>query len=89
MTKLNVVSFEREGWRDATKTLRKVADRLEAGELPVCDVGVLAMVGVDGRVEVFGFGQRGDDLQCVGAMRLAEQRLIDTLLSNEEDLEPL
>lgn len=85
---MKVLEFQREGWRDAAKTLRKVADQLEAGDLPACEVGVLAMVGNNGQGEVFGFGQRGDDLQCIGAMRLAEQRLIDTLLSSEDDLEP-
>lgn len=89
MSKLNVLTFEREGWRDAVRTLRKVADQIEAGELPPCDVGVLALVGEQGQVDVFGFGKRGDDLQCIGAMRLAEQRLIDTMLSTEDELEPI
>jgi hypothetical protein len=86
---MKVVEFAREGWRDPVKTLRKIADQLEAGELPPCDVGVVSMIGSGGQVGVFGFGPKGDDLQCIAAMRLGEQRLIDTMLSTEDELEPL
>ncbi|UZJ58568.1 hypothetical protein OKW98_18500 [Pseudomonas sp. KU26590] len=88
MSQLKVVTFEREGWRDAVRTLRKVAEQIESGELPLCDVGVLALIGDNGQLDVYGFGKRGDDLQCIGAMRLAEQRLIDTMLSAEDELIP-
>ena len=38
----------------------------------------------EGEVTVFGLGPKRDDLQCLGAMRLGEQKLIDVLLDNAE-----
>lgn len=40
---MRVVEFQRENWRDASETLRKIADQLDSGELPVCSIGVMAM----------------------------------------------
>lgn len=80
-----VIDFMREDWRDAAKTLRKIADDLEAGEHPVCSVGVLTMIGPRGEVTVFGIGPKCDDLQCLGAIRLGEQKVIDAVLSTGED----
>lgn len=84
MTKLNVVTFEREGWRDAAKTLRKIADDLDAGVHPECTVGALTLIGPKGQVTVFGLGPKCDDLQCLGAMRLGEQKVIGVLLDTDE-----
>lgn len=53
---MKVVEFQRENWRDASKTLRKIADQLDSGELPACSIGVLAMRSPEGQVEIFGFG---------------------------------
>lgn len=36
-----LIDFKREGWRDAAKTLRKIADDLDAGVHPECTVGAL------------------------------------------------
>lgn len=36
-----IVEFKREDWRDAAKTLRKIADDLDAGVHPECTVGAL------------------------------------------------
>lgn len=80
MTGLKVVSFEREGWRDAVSVLRKIADQLESGELPACKVGALVMMGEGGQVEAFGFGPAADDLQTLALFRLGEQRLVDVML---------
>ena len=77
---MKIVELKREGWRDAAKTLRKIADDLDAGELPECTVGTLTLIGAKGEVTVFGLGPKCDDLQCLGAMRLGEQKLIDVLL---------
>ncbi|MFJ5188468.1 hypothetical protein [Pseudomonas fulva] len=77
---MKVVEFQRENWRDTSKTLRKIADQLDSGELPVCSIGVLAMRSPEGQVEVFGFGPVADDLQALALFRLAEQKLIDVLL---------
>lgn len=43
-----LIDFKREGWRDAAKTLRKIADGLDAGEHPECTVGALTMIGSKG-----------------------------------------
>lgn len=48
-----LIDFKREGWRDAAKTLRKIADDLDAGVHPECTVGVLTPRG---EVTVFGLG---------------------------------
>ncbi|KMN20288.1 hypothetical protein [Pseudomonas weihenstephanensis] len=81
---MKIVEFKREGWRNAAKTLRKIADDLDAGEHPECTVGALTLIGAKGEVTVFGLGSKCDDLQCLGAMRLDEQKLIDVLLESAE-----
>ena len=70
-----LVEFKREDWRDAAKTLRKIADNLDAGEHPECSVGVLTLIGPKGEVTVFGLGPKCDDLQCLGAMRPGEHSM--------------
>lgn len=83
MSELKVLNFEREGWRDAVTTLRKIADDLESGELEPCSTGVLAMRSGSGRVAAFGFGPMADDMQSLALFRLGEQKLIDVLLDAE------
>ncbi|TFY91268.1 hypothetical protein DYL61_19095 [Pseudomonas nabeulensis] len=51
---VKVLEFKREGLRDAAKTLRKIADDLDAGEHPECTVGALTLTGPKGEVTVFG-----------------------------------
>lgn len=81
---MKIVELKHEGWRDAAKTLRKIADDLDAGEHPECTVGALTLIGTKGEVTVFGLGPKCDALQCLGAMRLGEQKLIDVLLDGGE-----
>lgn len=57
-----LVEFKREGWRDAAKTLRKIADDLESGEIALCATGALSMLSAHGRVTVYGFCPNGEDL---------------------------
>lgn len=42
---VEVLEFRREDWRHAAKTLRKIADDLNAGEYPECAVGALTIIG--------------------------------------------
>jgi len=84
MADLKILNFQREGWREASKTLRKIADDLDAGEHHECTVGALTIIGPKGEVTVFGLGPKCDDLQCLAAMRLGEQKLIDVLLDGGE-----
>jgi len=79
---MRVIEFQRENWRDAPRTLRKIADQLDSGELPVCSIGVMAMRDPTGRVNLFAFGPVADDLQSLAMFRLAEQKLIDVLLES-------
>ncbi|MND99154.1 hypothetical protein D3C80_915310 [compost metagenome] len=81
---MKVVEFQRENWRDASRTLRKIADQLDSGVLPVCSMGVMAMRDPSGQVELFAFGPVADDLQALAMFRLAEQKLIDVLLDAGE-----
>lgn len=81
---MKVVQFQREEWSDAARTLRKIADQLDSGDLPPCSIGTLAMRSPEGQVEVFGLGPVADDLQALALFRLAEQRLIDVLLDCEQ-----
>ncbi|MEC4022178.1 hypothetical protein VSO52_05175 [Pseudomonas fulva] len=81
---MKVVQFQREEWRDAARTLRKIADQLDSGDLPPCSIGTLAMRSPEGQVEIFGFGPVADDLQALALFRLAEQKLIDVLLEQPE-----
>lgn len=66
---VKVLEFKREGGRDAVRTLRKIADDLESGELGECKVGVVAMQAVSGEVRTFGFGPVADDLQALSHWR--------------------
>jgi hypothetical protein len=51
---------------------------------PECTLGALTLIGPEGEVMVFGLGPKCDYLQCLGAMRLGEQKLIDVLLGGGE-----
>jgi hypothetical protein len=84
MSDLKVLNFEREGWRDAARTLRKIADDLESGEFGACKIGVLALMTESREVKAFGFGPVADDLQTLALFRLGEQKLIDVLLDGGE-----
>lgn len=79
-----LVEFKREGWRDAARTLRKIADDLESGEIAPCSTGVLSLRSDDGRVTVYGFGPKADDLQSLAMFRLGEQKLLDAMLGNTD-----
>jgi hypothetical protein len=83
-SQLRVVEFQRENWRDASRALRKIADQMDSGELPLCSIGVMAMRDPSGQVELFAFGPVADDLQSLAMFRLAEQKLIDVLLDGGE-----
>lgn len=80
---VQVLEFKRKDWRDAAKTLRKIADDLDAGGHPECSVGALTLISAKGEVTVFGLGPKCDDLQCLGAMRLGEQKVLDALLDRD------
>ncbi|WP_223514256.1 hypothetical protein [Pseudomonas sp. GL-R-26] len=84
MSGLKVLNFQREGWRDAVSTLRKIANDLEAGEREACSVGVISMRSESGRIDVFGFGPMADDMQSLSLFRLGEQKLIEIILEDAE-----
>ena len=84
MSELKIFNFEREGWRDAVRTLRKIADDLESGEREACSVGVIGMRLETGRIDVFGFGPKADDMQSLALFRLGEQKLIEIILEDAE-----
>lgn len=52
---------------------------------PECTLGALPLIVREGEVTMFGLGPKCDDLQCLGAMRLGEQKLIDVLLGGGEE----
>ncbi|WP_313087148.1 hypothetical protein [Stutzerimonas nitrititolerans] len=79
-----VLEFKREDWREIPATLRLIADELDSGELPPCSVGTLALLAQGGEVMTFGFGQKGDDLQCLALLRLGEQKLVDAMLATDD-----
>lgn len=81
--KPKVVEFKREGWRDAIKALRAIADQMESGEVPRCDVGVFMMKDEDGGFTACGMGTKGDDLALLGLVRCAEQILVRSALQPE------
>lgn len=76
-----VLAFRREGWRDVTATLRRIADRIDSGDLPIPTTCSLVMLSDGGALEVFGLGEKADDLQLIGLLRIGEQRIVDNLLS--------
>ncbi|MEI7052188.1 hypothetical protein WCL09_17510 [Pseudomonas koreensis] len=57
-----LVEFKREGWRNAAKTMRKIADDLESGEIALCATGALSMRSAHGRVTIYGYWLNGEDL---------------------------
>lgn len=77
----DVVEFKREGWRDAAKTLRLIADEIDSGVLEACSVGALVMMDRLGEVKIFGLGPLAEDLQVIAILRLGEQLIIDTILN--------
>jgi len=77
---VKVVEFQREGWRDTVKALRKIADDLEQGNIDPCAIGAVALRSPAGKVTAFGIGPAADDLQALALFRLAEQQLIEVLL---------
>jgi hypothetical protein len=79
-----LLEFKREGWRDAVRTPRKIADDLESGEREACSVGVIGLRSESGRIEVFGFGPKADDMQSLALFRLGEQKLIEIILEDVE-----
>lgn len=79
-----LLEFKREDWRDAARTLRKIADDLELGEREACSVGVIGMRTESGRIDVFGFGPMADDMQLLALFRLGEQKLIEIILEDVE-----
>lgn len=81
--KPKVLEFKREGWRDAIKTLRTIADQMESGEVPRCDVGILVTMGPDGEIDTYGMGGKGEDLALLGLLRCAEQVIIESTLYPE------
>ncbi|HBN9691709.1 TPA: hypothetical protein L3916_004290 [Pseudomonas aeruginosa] len=83
---MKIVEFRRENWRDASRTPSKIADQLDSNELPVCSIGVMAMRGPGGRVEVFAFGPVADARLSLALYRRAEQKLIDVLLDGGESV---
>ncbi|MBK5416360.1 hypothetical protein [Pseudomonas sp. TH31] len=78
------LEFKPEGWRDAVRTLRKIADDQESGEREACSVGVMGIRSESGRIEVFGFGPKADDMQSLALFRLGEQKLIEIILEGAE-----
>ncbi|WP_223526984.1 hypothetical protein [Pseudomonas sp. BF-B-26] len=76
---VKVLEFKREGWQDAVRTLRKIADDLESGEREACSVGVIGVLTESGRIDVYGFDPMADDMQSLALLRLGEQKLIDVL----------
>ncbi|MFK3815097.1 hypothetical protein ACI2KG_00555 [Pseudomonas sp. NPDC089407] len=81
---MKVLEFQREGWRDTVKALRKIADDLEQGNIDPCAIGAVALRSPAGKVTAFGIGPAADDLQALALFRLAEQQLIDVLLDGCE-----
>ena len=81
---IKVVEFKREGWRDAVRTLRKIADDLESGERETCSVGVIGLRSERGCIDVFGFGPMADDMQSLALFRLGEQKLIEIIREDTE-----
>lgn len=81
--KPTVVEFKCEGWREAVNALRAIADRIEAGDLPRCEVGVFMMKDEDGGFTTCGMGTKGEDLALLGLVRCAEQILVRSALQSE------
>jgi hypothetical protein len=81
---IKVLEFKREGWLDAVRSPRKIADDIEPGEREACSVGVIGMRTEIGRIDVFGFGPMADDMQLLALFRLGEQKLIGVLLDSSD-----
>jgi hypothetical protein len=80
VTDLKVVPFVREGWRDAIKTLRLIADELEASDDPECVVGALVLVDRDSQPRTYGFGPQGEDMNVLAALELGKIAISDHIL---------
>lgn len=70
---LKVVTIHDSNYRDTVKTLRLIADQIEAGQFGA--VGCCAVVILGDRLEVFGMGPDSDGaavhlVLCAGVARL-------------------
>ncbi|MFV1943922.1 hypothetical protein VPH49_24290 [Pseudomonas luteola] len=85
---MNVVRFEREPFRDAANTLRRIADEVESGTLGAVKVGALVILTEANYPHVFGVGPRADELQTLAAFKLGEQAMIDIILEAADGDQP-
>lgn len=76
-----VLAFKRESWRDVVSTLRLIADEIERGDVPLPEVCAIVSMDGLGEMQVFGLGEKADDLKLIGLLRLGEQRIVDNLMS--------
>jgi len=83
---VKVVEFKREDWRDAAKTLRKIADDLDAGEHPECRVGALTLIGPKGEVKFLSRDatDRAMDNADIGTVRRLNELLDSERLARKE-----
>lgn len=84
MTDLTVVPFKREPQSDVIEAMREIVKQMESGEIADIESGGVVMLGKDGTVHSFGFGEKCEDLHLVGLFRLGEQLIIDECLSSAE-----
>ena len=83
MTDLTVVPFKREPKADAIAAMEEIIAQMKSGEIPEVESGGVVLMGNDGSVHSFGFGEKCEDLHLVGLFRLGEQLIIDDCLSAE------
>lgn len=81
---MNVVELKRQGWRDAPKTLRVIADDIENGSFGDVRVAGLVLLSDDvdsPRVTVFGMGPNGELLQVLAGLVLGQSVLTDEMVN--------
>lgn len=67
-------------WRDAVKTLRAMADRLESGEDSPFIRCAMAIHREDGSLDVCGVGPEADDLSLIALLSLGLQQIQSEML---------
>lgn len=80
----NIVDIKKpEKWRDASATLRHVADQIDKGEFGNVRLGIMSLLEHDtGSVVNFGFGPDADDMQVVALFSLANHAILRDIVED-------
>lgn len=76
---MKIVKLGQPNLRDVIESLRKLADLMEAGQVPVAVHAIIVTEAEDGMIYTYGYGDVGDMKSEIGLLHLASIKMaIDT-----------